>query len=42
MRRLKMDIDGTEIIYRKLDFTNCKINIHELCDFCPTKQQDSP
>lgn len=28
-----MDADGTEIIYKKPDFTNSKINIHEMCDF---------
>lgn len=33
---LEIDVDGTEIIYKKPDPTNCKINIHEP-RFCPTE-----
>lgn len=33
LKKLHMDADGTEIIYKKPDFTNSKINIHEMCDF---------
>lgn len=37
-----MDVDGTEIIYKKPDFTNCKVNIHEPCDFVPQSNKTLP
>lgn len=33
MRQLKMHLDSTEKIYKKPDFTTCKINIHEHVGF---------